>query len=202
MEIVTLDVEAREGSGKKAAKALRKVGRMPIVMYGKEQRHLSAESKAVFKALSGPARRNVIVEIIDAGGAKHHGILKELQYHPLTDELFHADFKEIALDEQLKSSVQINLNGVPEGVKLKGGTLRQHLTKVNVLALPEKTPTELNLDVSKLDVLQALTIGDISIGDGVEILAEDDARVASVAPRKMGPGGKKQEEGQGEAEAE
>lgn len=195
MDVVELKVEKRGGKGKKASKALRSKGLMPAVIYGGGLvENLSVSSKDVFRALSGVSGKSVILKLDVDGGTSWHALLQELQYHPLRDTIFHADFLQIDIKKPLTKSVPVSFIGVAVGVKIKGGILRIHHDKVLLEGIPEAMPVSVNVDISKLDINQKLTIADIALPEGVKALDPGDTPVISIAPPKQGPGGKESAE--------
>ncbi len=189
MEIVGIKVEKRTGSGKKAAKALRRNGNLPCIMYGgKTFEKLTLNTKEFLAVVSGENARRVILKVeINGNEEKHNTILKELQYHPITDSLIHADLLEISLNEPLTEKLPLKIEGVPKGVTLKGGQLKFHLREIEVECLPELLPAEISIDVSNLDVDDSLTIGDIRLAEGISKKATENTKVVSVAMPKAEP---------------
>ncbi len=190
MKTVKLQMEAREDSGKKIAARLRSVGKMPAVMYGGQAvRMLAVNAKELFKALSGANGKRVIVEIGLDGEPAHYTIVKEVQFHPLTDQLFHADFMEIDMKKPFRAKVPIVLDGEPVGVKIKGGNVRFHARELNIESLPSDMPEAIHIDVSGLDINDRIMAGDVQIAEGISMLDDSDTRLVSIAPPKAGPGG-------------
>ncbi len=202
METVNVKMDKREDVGKKASHALRRDGKIPAIMYAKgtEQR-LSVEAKVLFKALSGKAGRSVIVGIGLEGEDERKTVLKELQYHPITDELIHADFMEIDIDKLFTAKVPIKLEGEAVGIKLNGGVLSFHKRAVSMQSLPEKMPVDITVDISKLDINDRIKLSDVELADGLTFLDDLEATIVSIAPPKRGPGGEPSDEADGEAEA-
>ncbi|MDH5542681.1 MAG: 50S ribosomal protein L25 [Nitrospinota bacterium] len=191
MDIVELKVEKRTDKGKKASRTLRKKGLMPAIIYGgglKEK--LAVSSKEVFRALSGASGKSVILKLGLDGGTSWHALLQELQYHPLNDTIFHADFLQIDIKKPLVKSVPVIFKGVAMGVKIKGGILRVHHDKITLEGIPESMPVSVEVNISELDIDQKLTISTISLPEGIKALDSGDTPLVSIAPPKQGPGGK------------
>lgn len=186
MKIISIKAEKRKEAGKKSASALRRQDKIPAIMYGGDsQQKLAVNTKEVFKALSGKEGKNVILEIGIEGDGPHNTILKELQYHPITDKLLHADFLEIDLEKPLQKRIPIVLDGEPVGVKIKGGVIRFHFRNINVECMPEMMPDSIRLDVSNLDIDQKVTVGEIQVPDEVTKLDDPKTRIVSVGPPKV-----------------
>lgn len=186
MEIIDIKAEKRTGSGKKAAKELRRQGNLPCIMYGaKTSNKIAINTKEFFAALSGEGKKRVILRVaVDGADKASNTLLKELQYHPITDSLIHADLMEISLDKPLKAKLPIKVEGVPKGVTLKGGQIKFHLREVEVECLPELLPVEIPIDVSNMDLDDSFTIGEIRMVEGISIEASKNSKVVSVAMPK------------------
>ena len=205
METVILKANGREDSGKKSSRALRKQGEVPCIMYGgKESEKLSVNAKHLSKALSGEHGRRVIVQIdIEGKGEKHSTLLKELQYHPIRDFLIHADFMEIDLGRPIKEQLPVISQGEAVGVKIKGGVLKVHKQMITVEGLPDKIPSEIFVDISGLDIGDALSVKDITMSGGVKIIDPEDTVVVSVGMPKAAAAEEEAEvAAEGEAAAE
>jgi large subunit ribosomal protein L25 len=191
-------MEAREDSGKQAAAQLRRDGKIPAIMYGGEAvRMLAVNSKELFKALSGENGKSVIVEIGLNDEPAHYTIVKEVQFHPITDQLFHADFMEIDMEKPFRARVPIVLDGEPVGVKIKGGNLRFHFREMNIESLPGEMPEAIHMDVSGMDINDKMVASDVQVAEGICKLDDPETRIVSIAPPKAGPGGTEEgEEGE------
>jgi len=203
MKTVELSALKRNDSGKKASASLRREGRVPAIMYGgSTEQMLSVESKELYKTFSGEDGKSIVVDLNFDGGDKKHVVLQEIQYHPINDTLIHADFLEIDINKPFRANVAVELQGVPEGVKLKSGNLRFHLRTLHLESLPAKMPVSIPVDVTKLDINDSIILSDIAIPEGVTKLDDSKMRVVSVAPPKMGPGGDEaKEDAEGETTA-
>jgi len=198
METVVLKARKRTIPGKKASKRIRNEGRVPGIMYGGEKpQMLDFDSIELYKALSGEHGKRVIVKLdIDEGKGEHKTLLKEIQYHPITDKLIHADFKEIDPDTSVKDRLPLIMKGEPVGVKIRGGRLKTHITSLTVEGSPEKMPSEMYVDISGLDIGQSLRVKDIAVPEGVVIKDALERQVVSVGVPKVEV--EKKEEGESE----
>lgn len=189
MKIVKLSGSPRENVGKKDAKKQRKDGRVPCVLYGgKEQVHFSADEKHFLPIVFTPEVMYVEIEL---GSQSYKAILQDIQYHPVSDKIIHADFLELHDEKPITLSVPVLTTGVSKGV-LRGGKLVQGLRRLPVKALPEFMPENITLDVTKLNIGQAIKVKDLKIANvtvltspfntivtvktarGVEAAADDD----------------------------
>ena len=176
-----LDVDIRKEQGTSAARRTRLRGRVPAVLYhsGVEATPLSMDRKALYKALkTGQMIFEVIVE-----EKSQFVLLKEVQYHPVTDEVIHIDFQKVKEDEKLSLEVAIRGIGESQGVKL-GGILVQLLNAVTVKCKPSEIPEFLEIDVTEMEMNTNLFVKDISLPEDVEMITAEDIAVMSVQEPK------------------
>jgi large subunit ribosomal protein L25 len=179
-----LKAQTRDGKGKGAARTLRRAGRVPAVLYGRELEslHLSVdahEAELLFHSISVD---NTIVDLAVEGEKKpYQTLVREIQTHPWKAHLVHIDFLRIQEGVAVDLNVPVNLIGVPVGVRLNGGVLEQVVHELEVRCIPSKIPEKFELDVSTLDVNQSLHVSDIPVTEGVEILAAPDQTICAVA---------------------
>lgn len=205
MNTFQLSGEPRQDTGKKATKALRTEGLIPCVAYGRNAaEHFTVNPADVRKLVFTP---NFNVVELTVGGTVHRAILKDVQYHPTTDAIEHLDFLLMEEGHALKAELPLRTRGTATGVK-NGGRLIQSVRTIKVKALPSKLVDELSVDVSSLELGEAIRVRDIDVADGVQILSNGAVPVAMVEiPRALRSAttaaAKEGEEGEGEeAEAE
>ncbi len=158
MRIVSMSGSLRENVGKKDAKALRREDKVPCVMYGKEKQYAIALNQTDFqRILFNPAP--CFVEI-DLGGEKHTAMLKDIDFHPVTEIVYHCDFYELSDDKPIVMSIPVHTTGTSKGV-MKGGKLVYKQKRLNVKALPANMPSEILIDITDLDVAQRCKVQDI-----------------------------------------
>jgi large subunit ribosomal protein L25 len=182
----TLTAQTRDGRGKNAARALRRTGRIPAVVYGhgEETRALSVDAHELEKLLTAISVENTIVDLTVGDGAPTPALIREVQHHPFKPFILHVDLYQIHAGETLTLQIPIRLSGNPFGVREKGGVLDQVLYDVEVECLPRNIPEAIEIDVTNLDIGDSLRVRDINIAD-VEILLDDDLPICSVtAPTK------------------
>ncbi len=175
-----LQVERRTQVGTRAVHKLRKEGKMPAVIYGHKEETLaiSVPEKDFREAMQAGAK----MFLIRCDDKEQSALLKETQYDTFGDNVLHADFIRVAMDEEVTVEVFIELRGNPVGVT-QGGVLEQILRTVEVKCLPAAIPEKLTLDVSKLEVGDNLALKDTEFPSGVKI-AHDDPNT-TVAQVKM-----------------
>jgi len=180
----TISAQTREGRGKGAARASRREGRIPGVLYGhgEESVPLSIDAGELQKLVHTISVENTIVDLDLGDGEPYKVLIRELQRHPFRDEFVHIDFFHVAMDEKIQVEVPIVLLGTPTGVKNKGGILDHQLRELEVFCLPGSIPEKVEIDVSDLDIGDSIHVNEIQLPD-VEILTElDRAVVAVLAP--------------------
>lgn len=177
MKTVSLSGSTRSNVGKTDAAALRAEGRVPCVIYGgKEQIHFHADIRAFKPIIFTP---EVSIIDIQLEGKSFKAILQEAQYHKINDKLIHADFLEIVDNKPVTVELPVKITGgQSEGVK-KGGKLTLKMRKLKVKGLVNKLPDYIELNTEKLDIGQAIAVGDIKI-DGVTMLNAKNVTVVGV----------------------
>ncbi|NET39195.1 MAG: 50S ribosomal protein L25 [Cyanothece sp. SIO1E1] len=183
MEIVAVKGQARTDVGKKASKAVRKEGRVPCVIYGTQDTlHFSIDPKEVKPLVYTPAFKLAEVEL---DGGTHKCIVKDIQFHPVSDEIVHIDFLSLTDGHKVKVEVPVGFEGVSPGMKL-GGKLQQNLRRVKIKTTPEHLVDQLVLDISHLELGQSVRVRDIAAIDGIEIMSPPGTPIASIEiPRAL-----------------
>lgn len=186
---VTLQAEKRTETGKGAARRLRARGRVPGVVYGRDEDTVSVsvdakEAEHLFHAISV---ENTIVELdVEGLDGSFPTLVREIQVHPFKPDLLHVDFYRIQAGVKVEVEIPILLHGVPEGVKQSGGVLQQVIHELPVSVLPSQIPESVELDVTGLGMNEAIHVYDLDLGDEVEVLIDPDRTVASVvAPKAL-----------------
>jgi large subunit ribosomal protein L25 len=177
MKIVTIQAEKRVADGKKGAKAIRKAGMVPCVLYGGEEAiSFQALAKSFKNVVYSPDFKIIELEI---DGAKHKCILKDLQFHPVTDQLLHVDLLRIIDGHPIKVEIPIRTKGVSPG-EILGGKLQVYMRKVKVKTKPEFLVDELNVDISEMKLGQSVRVRDIEVPEGIEVMSVMGTPVASI----------------------
>lgn len=175
-----LTAQKREAFGREAG-ALRSEGVLPAELYGhgSENMHLSVMIKE-FSRVFKEAGENTVVEIV-VDGKKHPALIYDVQFHPVTDEVLHADFYEVRMDEKIKANVPLSFIGDAPAVKEKAGVLVKAMHEVEVEALPGDLPHDIKVDLSALDDIgKSIHVGDLTALKGVELLVESETVVVTV----------------------
>lgn len=195
MQIVSISTTSRSEIGRKATKAVRKSGAIPAVLYGGgEVKHFTTSVKEVKTLVYTPDFK---LAELDIDGAKHKAILKDIQFHPVTDEIMHIDFLKLIDGVKVKVNLPVRYEGTSPGVK-EGGKLITALRSIKVKTVPEKLVDQLIADISNTKLGEAIRVKDLQVGDGIEVMTDPNIPVASVnVPRVL----KSLEEAEAAAEA-
>lgn len=186
MDVHSLSLSQRAVTGKKV-KQLRRQGILPVHMYGSD---IDAQS---LQGTAGELRRllpqvgtNVPVSIkIEGSDQENICFVREVQRHPVTEDLLHIDFMRVDVTQTISAEVPITLVGSAPATQ-QGGTLLQSLTSLLVEALPMNIPASIEADISGLDDFdKSIVVSDISVGDNVAILTDSDEFVARVAAPRV-----------------
>ncbi len=183
---ITLNVEVRAEKGtKKALSSLRAESRIPAVVYGGDKAPINvALSEKELMAARRKGGANAILTLKHAKG-QETVIVKELQRHPVTDRPVHADFQRISLTKKIEAKVPLNILGEAPGVRTSGGMMSIDMRELRIKALPTAIPQHIDVDVSKLELHQGISVKDLVLGQGVEVLDAADATVVRIVVAKV-----------------
>jgi large subunit ribosomal protein L25 len=160
MKQVSLSGSLRENVGKKDAKKHRKEGNVPCVLYGgKEQTHFIVTELGFKKLVFTP---DVFIVNLNIDGTEYKGILQDVQYHPVTDRVLHADFLEVVPNKPLIVGLPLTFEGTSPGV-IRGGKMIKKMQKIRVKGLIEDMPDYILVDISKLEIGGSVKIKDIEL---------------------------------------
>ena len=176
MEKFQIEATKREDFGKKGAKAIRKEGAIPCTIYGKgETVHFSVDAKAIRTLIYTP---NAYIVEINIEGQMEYGVMREVQFHPVKEEILHIDFFHVVDGKPITIDIPVRLEGNPEGVKM-GGKLSLSKRKIRVSATIENLPNDLVIDVSNLNLGKSIFVGDLSY-ENVTLLTPASTAVCAV----------------------
>ncbi len=184
MDIVKFTGELRSDVGKKNSKTLRREGSVPAVIYGYKGENVHFSCKPIdVRGLIYTAQFKLAE--IDVDGKSYKCILKDADFHPVSDELVHMDFLMLTDGHPIKYNVPVRPVGESPGVKI-GGKLQQKLRTVRVKTTPDKMIDHLTVDISSLELGASVRVKDISAPEGFEIMNPMNNPVASVeVPRAL-----------------
>ena len=203
----TLDGVKREGRGKNEANRLRASGRIPAVVYGAKKDGkvpegvaLAVDPKSLLKILHSDSGANTLISL-RVDGTEARVMVKEYQLDPVTHQLLHADFYQLAMDKAITVSVPIVIKGEARGVKQDGGIIDFVTRDIEVLCLPSDIPGHIDVDVTELMLNQSIRVKDLAqdpkwkaITDGETMIvhvvmpkAEESATAAADATAEAAP---------------
>ncbi|MFO0619051.1 MAG: 50S ribosomal protein L25 [Polyangiaceae bacterium] len=182
-EIIKLTASRRNEAGKGPSRRLRREGKSPAIAYGKELTPLAlaVSPKELKTALAGPLGRNTVMELQIDGKDKMTVLVKQYAHHPVSREIVHADFIQIALDKPVDVQVPLKLVGKCKGV-VAGGILGQVYRTLPVRCLPQKIPALLELDVTELGLNESMKTAQLVLPEGVTVTLSPTRRSPS-SPR-------------------
>lgn len=198
-----LTATPRTEAGKGAARALRREGRIPAVVYGRnrESLPLSVNTRELERLLGQIVAASTVIDLELDNGDRSRTLIREIQRHPFKRTILHVDFQELVAGERVTVRVPIVLQGTPPGVRLGGGMLDQVLYEVELECDPGSIPSHVELDVSELQVSQALHVGSLPLPEGVVVLDDAGLTVCTVQPPRVSEAST-DEEGAAQAEPE
>lgn len=182
MKEINVSGQKRENLGKKASKHLRKEGLVPCNLYGEQKE----DGKPVALAFAAPMSElrkivytpHIYVINLNIDGEHHTAILKELQFHPVTDALLHVDFYAVNDQKPITIGIPVKLVGLAQGVR-DGGRMNLSVRKINVTAPYQQIPEHLDIDVTKLRIGKSIKVGQLSF-DGLTMATSKDVVVCSI----------------------
>ena len=183
MKEIGVKGQKRETTGKKATKELRKEGLVPCNLYGEKRGENGLPEALSFAADFTELRKivytpHVYVVVLNIDGEAHKAIVKELQFHPTTDALLHADFYEVNETKDITVGIPVKLNGLAQGVR-DGGKLNLSIRKIDVTAPYKNIPEILEIDVTNLGLGKAIKVGELKF-DGITLTTPAQVVVCSV----------------------
>lgn len=204
METIALKAETRKTKGNSPARALRREGKVPAVLYGPktEPCTLTLLTNDLDIAVKrGGLGRTVFDLVVDDGAGSRPVMIKEMQRHPLSNAMLHVDLYEVSMDRKLRVRVPVIATGKAVGVE-NGGVLQIIRRELEVYCLPNEIPANVTIDVTNLDVGNAVHVEDIPKPGNVEFPHETNFTILTVsATRREMEAGAEGEAAEGEAAA-
>ena len=176
-----LNVNIRDGKGTSSARRLRLKDQIPAVLYhsGLDAISLSVDKKELYKAL----KTGQVIFEVTVKDKNQFVLVKDVQYHPVNDNIMHIDFQKVKEDEKISLEVPLRVIGEAEGVQA-GGILVQIVNTITVKCKPTTIPEALIIDVTDLELNSSLFVKDIQLAADVEIITAEDLAVVSVQEPK------------------
>ena len=177
-----LNVNIRDGKGTSSARRIRLKDQIPAILYhsGLDAISLSVDKKELYKAL----RTGQVIFEITVKDENQFVLVKDVQYHPVNDNIMHIDFQKVKEDEKISLEVPLRVIGEAEGVQA-GGILVQIVNTITVKCKPTTIPEALIIDVTDLELNSSLSVKDIQLAADVEIITAEDLAVVSVQEAKQ-----------------
>ena len=186
MSTATLSATLRSESGKGAARALRRAGSVPAVIYGHKRQPMSlaVPTRELERLLERVSAETTVVEL-SIDGKVSRTLIREIQKHPFKKQLVHIDFLELVAGEMITVNVPLVIVGVSVGVRSFGGVLDQTMRELSVTVDPSAIPNHIDVDVSELGVGDSIHVSDLILPAGVTVLDDPEASVVVVAAPKV-----------------
>ena len=186
MNNIELQATTRTGTGNGPARALRREGRVPAILYGPADKPqmLSVGTHDFEEVVKeGNVGRSIFNLVIDGGKETKAAMIKELQIHPVHHGLIHVDFYAVDMARKVRVNVPVTATGKSKGVET-GGMLQIIRRELEVLCLPNAIPQEITIDITELDVGQSVHVEDIQLGGDVELPHEVNFTVLTILSQK------------------
>ena len=199
MRTLEISAKLRKSTGKKETKKLRREQNVPCELYGygKENIHFYAHEN-IFKNLVYTP--HTFVTTLDIEGQKYRAVMKDIQFHPVTDKIQHIDFLMVQEERKIRTEVTIEIEGTPVGIA-EGGILLRRARKLNVIGLPKHLPDDIIVNVEKLNIGDSINVRDLDV-ENLEILDAPNRVICSVQVAKMQIVEEEEEEGEEGEEGE
>ena len=199
-EEMVIKAVKRNADGTGAARRLRHAGQIPAVVYGNTAPQSIQVDGHDFDLLLQRHGQNFVADLVVDDGASVKVFLKDVQHHPISGNIIHADFMSISMTETLEVSLPVELVGEPAGVVL-GGLLEQLVSEIEISCLPSALVEVLEVDVSELNIGDHLTVGMIPLPAGVTAVTDAEVAVASVTAARVQDEEEEAEDGAAEGAA-
>jgi large subunit ribosomal protein L25 len=178
---VKLTAERRTTTGRSAVRKLKAAGFVPAVIYGAKDKAetLQVSRRDINAMLSHAAGENILVEL-EIAGKNRLALVQEVQHAPLGGAILHVDFHAVSVDEVIQADVPLEPMGIANGVKNMGGLLEQNLRSLAIECLPRDLPDVITVDVSALNIGDAIHVREIPLPTGVTTRIQPDLTAFSV----------------------
>ncbi len=184
METLEIQVEARDKQRKRDAKRLLRAGKIPAILYGPKTAAvgLALDKKEFSRRVAGLQGSHLVrLKSGAAALAEKVALVKDMQFHPISGDVIHADFYEVDLTAKIQVHVPLHFVGKAVGIA-RGGILQPIVREIEVECLPLDIPEFFNVDVTALDIGDSVHIEDLQMPDGVASMAEDNMALVTVVP--------------------
>ncbi|MGH7727955.1 MAG: 50S ribosomal protein L25 [Vulcanimicrobiaceae bacterium] len=180
-----LDLRSRPATGTTSAIALRRVGKLPAILYGHGSPPLAVECDLrSFDAILHAGGRNRLIDIALDGRGAETAVIREVQRDPISRRTIHADLQRVSATEQIVASIPLVPVGTAEGVKNAGGVMDVLLRELDVRGPANAIPERLEVDVTRLGINEHLSAADIVLPAGLELAVSPETIVIAVEPSR------------------
>lgn len=190
MAEVTLEVATRQGTGTGVARKLRQKGKIPGVVYGghRDPVAIEVDRKAITELIqkSDHGVRSIFLLKLSGTDQQRHAMIKDMQIDPISRKLTHIDFVRVVMDEVVRVTIPVHLNGTAIGLK-EGGLLDWQVRDLHVECLPGQIPDSIEVDVSNLAIHDYIRISELTLPEGVKVLDDPDRVLVGVTHQKAEP---------------
>ncbi|MDP9110242.1 MAG: 50S ribosomal protein L25 [Candidatus Eremiobacteraeota bacterium] len=179
-----LSIEAREGTGTTSARRLRAAGKVPAVLYGHgtDPRHVALDARAFEDVLHHGGRTSLIT--LTTGKKAETALLRELQRHPVSRKIEHADLQLVSANESVHSRLPVVTVGTPIGVRELGGVMDVISHELEIEGPANKLPDNLEIDVTELGLHDHVVASQVKLPDGFKMITPPDTLVVAIEPSK------------------
>lgn len=189
-ERIELNAAPRTLTGRSGVNKLRAAGKLPAVLYGaSDPQPLELTTVDFIEAFQSAESENVLVNLNIEGEGKqaksHLALIQEIQHHPIKDTVLHIDFHEVRQDQKIQANVPIHEVGTATGVKDQGGILDHLIRELHVECLPNDLPSHIDVDISGLKLEESITVGQLTLPDGVTAMVDLEQPVFMVHPPRV-----------------
>ena len=180
---INLSGKKRTETGKRASRLMRKEGLIPCNLYGENKNSDGKPQALAFAVLSTDLRKviytpHVYIVNLNIDGEHHPAIMKEIQFHPTTDQVLHIDFYEINEEKPITIGIPVHLVGLAQGIR-DGGRMNLSIRKIEVTAPYQQIPEQLDVDVTDLRIGKSIKVGQLSY-EGLEFATSKEVVVCSI----------------------
>jgi large subunit ribosomal protein L25 len=185
MEMQELTIARRDGTGKQVAKRLRREGRVPAIIYGgAAPEPVTVDPRAVLRIIHGHEGTTQLLTLKSDGsgnGTTRMAVIRDLQFHPVSEALLHVDLQEVSADRAITVRVAVHPVGEAVGVRDQKGILNLVLHELTISTLPTQIPQRIDVDVAALHIGEVLTVGDLQVPEGLRVLNDRGQAVVTVS---------------------
>jgi len=187
-EIVSINAEKRDSTGKEKMKKQRNLGWIPGVYYASESKNgntvlLKIQESELKRILKIPGVTHHLINI-SVDGEIHRGIIKEIQKNPVKEKVLHVDFYGVRADQKITLTVPISLQGESKGVKA-GGTLELVMQEIEIECLPDAIPESIEVDISDLEIGDSIHLRDIKVPEGITLTGNMEDVILVITPPEV-----------------